>query len=98
MKRVFLVECGTESSTGALDDTCQWQFGDLDEAIAFYDDIDLRYDWVREYNTSHGASRHNVMAKQIIDCIDLNGSIEYVQVLQFDDYGETEYRAEEEEA
>ena len=98
MKKVFLVEWGTLSSTGALDDACQWQFGDLDEAITFYDDIDLRCDWVREYNTSHGASRHNVMAKQIIDCIDLNGSIEYVQVLQFDDYGETEYRAEEEEA
>lgn len=99
MKRIFLVEWGTESSMGALDDPCRWEFDDLYEAIAFYDDIDLRYNWVREYNTSHGASRDGVMAKQIIDCMVSNGGHvnEYGQVLQFDEYGETEYRAEEEE-
>ena len=97
MKKVYMVELGTESSTGTLDDPIQWEFNDLDEAIAFYNDIDLRYDWVREYNTSHGNSRHNVVAKQILDCIDFDGDIvEYGQVLQFDEYGEAEYRMEEE--
>lgn len=78
----------------------QWKFNDLDEAVAYYNDIDLRYDWIREYNTSHGTSRHNVMAKQIIDCIDfdVDGNFEYGQILRFDEYGEAEYRAEEEEA
>ena len=97
MKRFYLVERGTESSTGALDDPTQWEFGDLDEAVAFYDELDLRYDRVRECNTSHGAGRHNAMSKQIIDCRDFGGYIEYGQVLRFDEYGETEYRAEEEE-
>lgn len=97
MKRVFLVEWETESSTGALDAPCQWKFGDLNEAIAFYDDIDLRCDWIRERNTSRGASRNNVVAKQIIDCLDFESRIEYEQVLQFAEYGETEYRAEEDD-
>lgn len=93
MKKVYMVEWGTESSTGAIDDPIRWEFGNLDEAVAFYDEINLRYDWIREYNTSHGVSRHNVMAKQIIVCsID-----EYVDVLRFDEYGEAEYRAEEED-
>lgn len=95
MKKVYMVEWGTESSTGTLDDPTQWEFGDLDEAVAYYGDLDLRYDWVREYNASHGVSLHNVMAKQIIECIDCGGYIEYGQVLRFDEYGEAEYRAEE---
>lgn len=98
MKKVYMVELGTESSTGTLDDPIQWEFDDLDEAIAFYNDIDLRYDWIREYNTSNGNSRHNVMAKQILDCIEYDGDIvEYGQILQFDEYGEAEYRAEQED-
>ena len=96
MKRVFLVEWGTESSMGTIDDPALWEFDDLDEAAACYDELDLRCDWVREYNTSHGASRHNVMAKQIIDCWAIGGHIECEQVLRFDEYGEAEYRAEEE--
>ena len=95
MKKVYMVELGTESSTGTLDDPTQWEFGDLDEAIAFYNDIDLRCDWIREYNASHGVNRHNIMAKQLIDCIEFDGDIvEYGQILQFDEYGENEYRAE----
>lgn len=95
MKKVYMVEWGTESSTGTIDDPIQWEFDDLDKAIAFYDEIDLRYDWIREYNASNGVNRHNVMAKQIIDCVDLvDRIIEYGQVLQFDEYGEAEYRAE----
>ena len=98
MKKVYMVELGTESSTGALDDPAQWEFNDLDEAIAYYNDIDLRYDWIREYNTSHGVIRHKIMAKQIIDCIEYDGDIvEYGQILQFDEYGEAEYRMEEED-
>lgn len=97
MKKVYMVEWGTESSTGAIDDPAQWKFDDLDEAAAYYDDLDLRYDWIREYNASHGVSRNNVMAKQIISCIDLGGFIEYGQVLKFDEYGEAEYRMEEED-
>lgn len=99
MKKVYMVELGTESSTGTLDDPTQWEFGNLDEAFAFYYDIDLRRDWIREYNTSHGNSRHNIMAKQIIDCIDLDvdGNIEYGQILRFSEYGEAEYRMEEED-
>lgn len=96
MKRVFLVEWGTGSSMGTTDDPAQWKFDDLNDAIAYYDDLDLRYDRIREYNTSHGASRHNVIAKQIIYCRDLGGYIEYEQVLRFSEYGETERRAEEE--
>lgn len=89
MKKVYMVEWGTESSTGTLDDPIQWEFDDLDEAVAFYDDIDLRCDWISEYNASHGNSRHKIMAKQIIDCIDfVDGVIEYGQILQFDEYGE----------
>ena len=95
MKKVYMVEWGTESSTGTLDDPIQWEFDDLDEAIAYYNDIDLRLDWIREYNTSHGNSRHNVVAKQILDCIEFDGDIvEYGHILQFDEYGEAEYRAE----
>ena len=99
MEKVYMVEWGTESSTGAIDDPIQWKFDDLDKAIAFYDEIDLRFDWMREYNASHGASRHNVMAKQIIDCIDLDvdGNVEYGQILRFDEYGESEHRMEEED-
>ena len=98
MKKVYMVELGTESSTGTLDDPTQWEFYDLDEAIAFYNDIDLRRDWIREYNTSHGNSRHNVVAKQILDCIEFSGDIvEYGQILQFDEYGEAEYRMEQED-
>ena len=97
MKKVFLVEWGTESSTGVIDDPAQWEFDALNEAIAYYDDLDLRYDWVREYNTSNGNSRHNIMAKQIIECIDWGGYIEYGQILQFDEYGEAEYRMEQED-
>ena len=98
MKKVYMVELGTESITWAIDDPIQWEFDDLDEATAFYNDIDLRYKWVREYNTSHGNSRHNVMAKQILDCIEYDGDIvEYGQILQFDEYGEAEYRMEEED-
>lgn len=99
MKKVYMVEWGTESSMGTLDDPVQWKFNDLDEAVDFYEEIDLRYDWVREYNTSHGNSRHNVMAKQIIDCIiDSCGNIdEYGQILQFNRYGEVDYWLEEEE-
>lgn len=98
MKKVYMVEWGTESSTGTLDDPIQWEFNDLDEAIAFYNDIDLRRDWIREYNTSHGNSRHNAVAKQILDCIDFDGDIvEYGQILQFDEYGEAEYYTEQED-
>lgn len=96
MEKVYMVECGTESSTGVIDDPVQWEFNDLDEAIAYYNDIDLRCYWVREYKTSHGISRHNVMAKQIIDCIYLDGDIEYGQVLRFNRYGEVDYRMERE--
>lgn len=89
MKKVYMVEWGTESSTGTLDDPTQWEFDDLDEAVAFYDEIDLRLDWIREYNASNGNSRHNIMAKQIIDCIDFDGDIvEYGHILQFDEYGD----------
>lgn len=96
MKKVYMVEWGTESSTGTIDDPIQWEFDDLDKAIAFYDEIDLRYDWIREYNVSHGNSRHNVIAKQIIDRIDFDGDIiEYGQVLRFAEYGEVDYRMEE---
>lgn len=98
MKKVYMVEWGTESSTGVIDDPIQWEFGNLDEALAFYNDIDLRRGWILEYNTSHGNSRHNVVAKQIIDCIDFDCDIvEYGQILRFDEYGEAEYRAEEED-
>lgn len=99
MKKAYMVEWGTESSTGVIDDPIQWEFGNLDEALAFYNDIDLRRDWIREYNTSNGNSRHNVMAKQIIDCIDfdVDGNIEYGHILRFDEYCEAEYRAEEED-
>ena len=98
MKKVYMVEWGTESSFGTIDDPTQWEFDDLDEAISYYNDIDLRYDWILEYNTSHGNSRHNIMAKQIIDCIDFDGDIiEYGHILKFSEDGETEYRAEEEE-
>lgn len=45
MKKVYMVERGTESSTGALDDPAQCEFGDLDEAIDFYNDIDLRNEY-----------------------------------------------------
>ena len=97
MKR-YMVEWGTESSTGTLDDPIQWEFDDLDEAIAFYNDIDLRYDWIREYNTSHGVNRHNIMAKQILDCIESDGDIvEYGQILQFSEYGDVDYWMEEED-
>lgn len=98
MKKVYMVECGTESSTGTLDDPTQWKFDDLNEAVAFYEEIDLRFDWIREYNASHGNSRHNIMAKQIIDCIDFDGDIiEYGQILRFKRYGEVDYRMEEED-
>ena len=98
MKKVYMVELGTESSTGTLDDPAQWEFNDLDEAIAYYNDIDLRYDWIREYNTSRSNSRHKVMAKQILDCIEFDGDIvEYGHILQFDEYGEAEYRSEQED-
>lgn len=98
MKKVYMVELGTESSTGVLDDPTQWKFDNLDEALALYNDIDLRRGWILEYNTSHGNSRHNVVAKQIIDCIDFDGDIvEYGQILRFDEYGEAEFLAEEED-
>lgn len=99
MEKVYMVEWGTESSTGTLDDPTQWEFGDLNEAIAFYNDIDLRRDWIREYNTSNGNSHHNIMAKQIIDCIDLDvdGNIEYGQILQYDAYGEADHRSKQED-
>lgn len=98
MKKVYMVEWGTESSTGTLDDPLQLGFDDLDEAVAFYDYIDLRFDWIREYNASNAVSRHKIMAKQIIDCIDFDGEIvEYGQILRFDEYGEAEYRMEEED-
>lgn len=98
MKKVYMVELGTESSTGTLDDPVKWEFGNLDEAVAFYDDIDLRCDWIREYNTSHGNSHHNVIAKQIIDCIELDGDIvEYGQILRFNEYGEADYWTEGED-
>ena len=71
----------------------------MSEALAYYDDLDLRCDRVRECNTSHGASRRNVVAKQIIDCLDFGGCIEYGQgfFLRFSEYGEAECRAEEQE-
>ena len=97
MKKVYMVEWGTESSMGTLDDPVQWKFDHLNEAVDFYGGIDLRFDWIREYNASHGNSRHNIMAKQIIDCIDFDGDIEYGQILKFDEYGEAEYRSEEED-
>ena len=95
MKRVFLVEWGTESSMGTLDDPCQWKFDDLNDAIAFYDDIDLRYDWVREYNTSRHMSRDRIYAKTLSSNIDHGNWIDHEQVLQYDTYGIAEYRMEE---
>lgn len=97
MKRVYLVEWGAESSMGTIADPCQRAFGDLNEALAFYDGIDLRGDWVREHSTSIGTSRHNVIAKRIGDCWAVGGRIEWEQVLRFSEYGEAEYRAEEED-
>ena len=98
MKRTYLVELGTESITLATDDPVQWEFDDLDEAISFYDDIDLRHNWISEYNTSHGNSRHKIMEKQLIDCIDFDdGNVGYLHILRFEEYGETDYRMEEED-
>lgn len=98
MKKVYMVELGTESSTGVLDDPTQWKFDNLDEALALYNDIDIRRCWILEYNTSHGVSRHNVVTKQIIACMDFYGDIvEYGRILRFDKYGETDYWMEEED-
>ena len=92
MKTVYMVEWGFESRLGTLDDPWVLIFDDLGKAMRFYDSVDIRAEWIAEYNTSNHISRGRICAKTLSSEIDHGNWLETEQILQYDTYGIAEYR------
>ena len=97
MKTVYMVGWGTESLYGTVDDPCCEMFTDLESAIAFYDGLDIRFDWLVEYNTSNHISRDRVQAKWLSQNTDSDDYMDHERFLRHDTYGIAEYRMEQED-
>ena len=95
MKTVYLVEWGFESRLGTLDNPWSQSFDDLGKAMRFYNSVNIRDEWISEYNTSNHISRDRICAKVLSSNIDNGDWLETEQILQYDPYGIAEYRTED---